>query len=52
MLDLRTDVFVHGQLYTTLLRVRNRRDVQALWSTPNEEKETANKFTIHYCCNK
>ncbi|KAG1805850.1 uncharacterized protein BJ212DRAFT_1283206 [Suillus subaureus] len=32
ILDLRTDVFAHGQLYTALFRARNRRDIQALFS--------------------
>lgn len=38
VLDLRTDVFAHGQLYTALSRVNNRRDIRALWSTANERE--------------
>ncbi|KAG2742226.1 hypothetical protein P692DRAFT_201725486, partial [Suillus brevipes Sb2] len=36
VLDLRTDSFAHGQLYTALSRVRGRRDIQALF---REDKE-------------
>ncbi|KIK34665.1 hypothetical protein CY34DRAFT_97558 [Suillus luteus UH-Slu-Lm8-n1] len=32
VLDVRTDAFAHGQLYTVLLRVRNRDDIRALFS--------------------
>ncbi|KIK48322.1 hypothetical protein CY34DRAFT_72376 [Suillus luteus UH-Slu-Lm8-n1] len=42
VVDVRTDGFAHGQLYTVLSRVRNRRDIRALWSQANEERETAN----------
>ncbi|KAG2753344.1 hypothetical protein P692DRAFT_20722548, partial [Suillus brevipes Sb2] len=44
VVDVRTDGFAHGQLYTALSRVRNRRDIRALWSQANEERETANVF--------
>lgn len=47
VLDLRTDVFTHGQLYTALSRVQNRRDIRALWSASNEDRDTAN---IVYNC--
>lgn len=42
VVDVRTDGFAHGQLYTALSRVRNRRDIRTLWSPANEERETAN----------
>ncbi|KAG2757936.1 hypothetical protein P692DRAFT_20710407, partial [Suillus brevipes Sb2] len=42
VVDVRTDGFAHGQLYTALSRVRNRRDIRVLWSQANEGRETAN----------
>ncbi|KAG2130849.1 hypothetical protein DEU56DRAFT_740439, partial [Suillus clintonianus] len=42
VVDVRTDGFAHGQLYTALSRVRHRRDIRTLWSEANEERETAN----------
>ncbi|KAG1815138.1 uncharacterized protein BJ212DRAFT_1224568, partial [Suillus subaureus] len=42
VVDLRTDEFAHGQLYTALSRVRNQCDVRTLWSPTNEERETTN----------
>ncbi|KAG2047535.1 hypothetical protein BDR06DRAFT_897183, partial [Suillus hirtellus] len=41
VLDLRTDSFAHGQLYTALSRVRGRRHIQALFRE-QEEETTAN----------
>ncbi|KAG2056793.1 ATP-dependent DNA helicase PIF1, partial [Suillus hirtellus] len=42
VLDLRTDSFAHGQLYTALSRVRCRRDIRTLFPSEGEEKTTAN----------
>ncbi|KAG1896934.1 ATP-dependent DNA helicase PIF1, partial [Suillus fuscotomentosus] len=36
-LDLRTDPFARGQLYTALSRVRTRRDTLCLFAETNEE---------------
>ncbi|KAG2743147.1 hypothetical protein P692DRAFT_20810564 [Suillus brevipes Sb2] len=47
VLDLRTDSFAHGQLYTAVSRVRCRRDVRALFGEDNEEKTTANVVYRH-----
>jgi len=41
-LDLRIDPFAHGQLYTALSRVRSRHDSLAIFSTTNENEDTAN----------
>lgn len=46
VLDLRTDSFAHGQLYTALSRVRGRRDIQALFRE-EEEETTANVVYRH-----
>jgi hypothetical protein len=35
MLDLQTDPFAHGQLYTALLRVRSRRNMMCLYTEVN-----------------
>ena len=40
--DLRSDPFAHGQLYTTLSRVRNRNDIRVLFAPNNEDRDTAN----------
>lgn len=40
VLDLRTPVFAHGQLYTSISRVRNRTDVRALF--PGSIQTTTN----------
>jgi hypothetical protein len=37
VLDTRTDVFTHGQLYTSLSRVRNRTDTRLLHNTDDIE---------------
>jgi hypothetical protein len=43
VVDVCTDGFTHGQLYTTLSRVRNRRNIRTLWSDTNEDsRETVN----------
>ncbi|KDQ54266.1 hypothetical protein JAAARDRAFT_135755 [Jaapia argillacea MUCL 33604] len=42
VLDVRTDVFAHGQLYTAVSRVRKREDSIALFSISNEHCDTAN----------
>ena len=42
VIDLRTDPFAHGQLYTALSRVRNRNDIRVLFAPNNEDKDTAN----------
>ncbi|KAG1719480.1 hypothetical protein EDD22DRAFT_791636, partial [Suillus occidentalis] len=47
VLDLRTDSFAHGQLYTAVSRVRRRGDIRALFGEENEEKTTANVVYKH-----
>ncbi|KAG1888976.1 uncharacterized protein F5891DRAFT_81884 [Suillus fuscotomentosus] len=47
VLDLRTDSFAHGQLYTALSRVRCRRDIRALFAETEDEKTTANVVYKH-----
>lgn len=42
VVDLRTPVFAHGQLYTSLTRVRNRGDLRAIFEQSDTEKTTAN----------
>ena len=42
VVDLRTSVFAHGQLYTALSRVRTRHDVRVLWAEDNRERGTPN----------
>jgi hypothetical protein len=42
MLDVRTDSFAHGQLYTALLRVRSRRNTMCLFAEANERQGCAN----------
>ena len=43
-LDLRSDVFAHGQLYTAVSRVRNRSCIRRLMheDTLNSDSSTAN----------
>jgi len=41
-LDLCIDPFAHGQLYTALSHVRSHHDSLAIFSTTNENKDTAN----------
>jgi len=41
-LDLLIDPFAHGQLYTALSCVRSRQDSLVIFSTTNDEQETAN----------
>jgi hypothetical protein len=45
VVDVRTDGFAHGQLYTALSRVRNRRDIRTLWSDTNEDSRET--FILH-----
>lgn len=42
IIDLRTPVFSHGQLYTSLTRVRQREHLRVLYHEENEERVTAN----------
>jgi hypothetical protein len=42
VLDLRTDPFAHGQLYTALSRVRSRRNTMCLFTEANERQDCAN----------
>jgi hypothetical protein len=42
VLDLRTPVFSHGQLYTSISRVRNRQHVRVLYEPENSDSTTAN----------
>jgi hypothetical protein len=42
VLDFRTDVFAHGQLYTSISRVRNREACRKLLSEDNITGETKN----------
>lgn len=42
VLDLRTPVFAHGQLYTSISRVRRRDDIRAMFSEVNETHQTTN----------
>ncbi|KAI5994318.1 hypothetical protein EDD15DRAFT_787369, partial [Pisolithus albus] len=41
-LDLRTDCFAHGQLYTALSRVRRSTDSLIMFATSNTTRDTAN----------
>ncbi|KAF8842591.1 hypothetical protein BDN67DRAFT_965471, partial [Paxillus ammoniavirescens] len=41
-LDLRSECFAHGQLYTALSRVRHQNDSYVSFSNSNEEKDTEN----------
>ncbi|KAF9232085.1 hypothetical protein BU15DRAFT_55416 [Melanogaster broomeanus] len=42
VLDLHTDSFAHGQLYTALSRVRKHEDSMVLYNQSNDAKDTAN----------
>jgi hypothetical protein len=42
VLDLRSPVFAHGQLYTSVSRVRTRQDARVLLSEDNSTRETKN----------
>ena len=42
VIDLRTPVFAHGQLYTSLSRIRSRSDIRILYSDSNHSHETTN----------
>lgn len=42
VIDLRTPVFAHGQLYTSLTRVRHREHLRALYHEENQEQVTTN----------
>jgi ATP-dependent exoDNAse (exonuclease V) alpha subunit len=47
VLDLRTDSFAHGQLYTALSRVRCRRDIRTLFPQGDKKNATANIVYKH-----
>lgn len=42
VIDLRTPVFAHGQLYTSLSRIRNRTDIRTLFPNSTTLHETTN----------
>jgi hypothetical protein len=42
VIDLRTPVFAHGQLYTSLSRIRMREDIRTFYSDSNSTHETSN----------
>lgn len=42
VVDLRTPVFSHGQLYTSLTRVRHRDHLRALYDADNQSQATSN----------
>lgn len=42
VLNLRSEVFAHGQLYTALSRIRRREDSRVLWPDSQEDRITAN----------
>ena len=42
VLDLRTEVFAHGQLYTALSRIRIRQNIMVLYSEDHEDHTTKN----------
>lgn len=46
VLDLRDSVFAHGQLYTSLSRVRQRSDLRVLLAEHDESAETTN--VVHH----
>ena len=47
VLDTRTDVFTHGQLYTSLSRVRNRADTRLLCKESPEPYENPHPLTTN-----